>query len=1494
MKRILLAFVLVIAASPAAHAARDAACWYRGLEQIDQTMNPPQGGDHAFFTAADVSPSLLWVLDNSGSMQTLPCNADCGNFQGCGTLTSYNRSFFRQEGYAGYTNDASAYDAFDPDFCSTPGNERAFSGKDGCYKPSLVYRHHNSGSCGSWPSSHQAWVRDGNNDAAATIEGWCAREYPVSTPTSPRNTRTNSTYCTSDSQCHAGWQCLTSSGSSSGSNRRCRIPNDCRPGSYSCPSGYECTASGDCDENADERAACIHQLRTYGYHPGSNASNPVFTGDLLNFYPPKFVVARKTVKDVVASVQKTRQGLMVFNTSGVGGNGDGGRLLTELGPTCDKFVSSSGQAVYPSQEDFDANVSAIKQQIDQMKFVDGTPLGETLTSACQYFSGNKKRFEDVVRVRGSAGVGGSFSVVPDRSGNQDPFCVSCQKSFVAVITDGSPSSDDNVPCKLRNYDRDCKEGLAGTPSCSSVNTRTCPTSERRTYPQSGGYDYFDDVAAFCANEDLRPDMTGGQNVITHTVGFGIRAPILEDAARMGGGVQLYADNAGQLRNALAAVVQNISKRATSFSVSAVTTVQSRGSTYAFIPRFRPNVTDLWEGHLYRYKLVSEFAAGCTVNDTVGEMTADKLSRNPNGDGDCDDVYLADKFNRFVGEDPDGNYMLADTTEPYDDDEEGWPLKVPPEPAEPVWDATESLLSRNLTSASDARKIFTVVDLDGDGVLEPNEQIDFKTTTVDQLLPSLALGGRNGAFCTEFASRLDRSSFSSERDCAIELIKYVTGIDLFDEDEDGRKDDPRPTILGDIFHSSPTLVTAPVMPVLCDLGVSTQCIHSLYSERLTPQGISAYNQWVLDNRERTQFVLVGANDGMLHAFHAGDWEDGDDPDTSMPEQRRLTLGTGRELWAFIPPDMLPKLKRLAVRTGRHDLFVDGTPMVRDVWVDSAKNPRKKDPEEFRTVAVVGERQGGRSWFALDVTSPTDPKFRWIYPPIGSARALAAGESWNDFAPAAPPIGPVAVADAQGPLTIGEQKAKEVWTVWLNGGYDAALARGRSLAALDVWTGQELWRFSREDASGSSDRRRDLAPVAATMSLLDLGNDVMTHELNKDGLFDTAVVGDLMGQVWTVRFHEPGKDTNGDGVFDNWHAARAFVQFKGDSLAKRHPFFQMAEAVISPEDGQVRVYLGSGDRANIRDMAGGQCSVVNPLACIRKGCEVRYEPVKNHFGKHSYDMSLRQMPNATSFTTNTFTASTYSPDNACSDEIDQHVSMRLSCVSGALNVHWQWRLQCDWDDGDGSLCGVDQPRPEPILSTMYVSTPTTHARFYGFTLFDSRRKPFNTADEAALYDARALTDGDLVDAEQASGGSNGWYVDFAHADERVSSAAVVMSGCVVWSTLKPDPTPLACGTRVADEGRQYRAHYATGSRACGLLDDSQRYVLKRSIVPPPAATPVVAFNPKTGDVRYQVLNVQAGQAPNQMQVGASTLSGPVFWLETPREVHDCRHGTGPCEE
>jgi len=164
--------------------------------------------------------------------------------------------------------------------------------------------------------------------------------------------------------------------------------------------------------------------------------------------------------------------------------------------------------------------------------------------------------------------------------------------------------------------------------------------------------------------------------------------------------------------------------------------------------------------------------------------------------------------------------------------------------------------------------------------------------------------------------------------------------------------PHP-VLGDIFHSDPVIVPPPAS--------------------LTPD--YKYEIYFRNNVARHTMVYVGANDGMLHAFVAED-ADGVGADE-----------TGRELWGFIPNQLLAKIANVR---SRHDFFVDNTPVVRDVYLpnvtltDRLGNVIKDNSNQpikgaYRTLLFGSLRGGGSGYFALDVTEPNDPKYMWEYRP-----------------------------------------------------------------------------------------------------------------------------------------------------------------------------------------------------------------------------------------------------------------------------------------------------------------------------------------------------------------------------------------------------------------------------------------------------------------------------------------------------------------------------------
>ncbi len=108
--------------------------------------------------------------------------------------------------------------------------------------------------------------------------------------------------------------------------------------------------------------------------------------------------------------------------------------------------------------------------------------------------------------------------------------------------------------------------------------------------------------------------------------------------------------------------------------------------------------------------------------------------------------------------------------------------------------------------------------------------------------------------------------------------------------------------------------------------------------------------------RRASVYVAANDGMLHAFDAA---------------------SGDERWAFIPSGVLPQLPRSAdFAFGiRFRYLLDGTPVAGDICPSAPASTC--DAASWRTILVGGLGAAGREYYALDITDPERPVFLWRF-------------------------------------------------------------------------------------------------------------------------------------------------------------------------------------------------------------------------------------------------------------------------------------------------------------------------------------------------------------------------------------------------------------------------------------------------------------------------------------------------------------------------------------
>jgi type IV pilus assembly protein PilY1 len=183
------------------------------------------------------------------------------------------------------------------------------------------------------------------------------------------------------------------------------------------------------------------------------------------------------------------------------------------------------------------------------------------------------------------------------------------------------------------------------------------------------------------------------------------------------------------------------------------------------------------------------------------------------------------------------------------------------------------------------------------------------------------------------------------------------------------------ILGDVVSAQPVYIKAPPFD---------------YTD-------NGYTSFKSTQAGRIGTLYVAANDGMLHAFETD--PDGrpyfqvngittittTDDTFSTAAPTNGTNDGGGERWAYIPQRVLPGLYALAASNYAHRWYVDGTPVVEDYCDTTATGLGSTTVAAYacpgatswKTVLVGGLNGGGRSYYAIDVTDPLNPKGMWEF-------------------------------------------------------------------------------------------------------------------------------------------------------------------------------------------------------------------------------------------------------------------------------------------------------------------------------------------------------------------------------------------------------------------------------------------------------------------------------------------------------------------------------------
>ena len=249
-------------------------------------------------------------------------------------------------------------------------------------------------------------------------------------------------------------------------------------------------------------------------------------------------------------------------------------------------------------------------------------------------------------------------------------------------------------------------------------------------------------------------------------------------------------------------------------------------------------------------------------------------------------------------------------------------------------------------------------------------------------------------------------------------------------------------MGDPLHSAPAVVTY--------AGTATSPIDVVYS---------------------------ATNDGFLHAVDAA---------------------TGKEKWAFVPQELLSRLKQLYLdpATTTRTYGLDGD--IRILKLDYNGDGDVDTADGDLVWLFIGMRRGGRYYYALDVTNRDNPKMMWK---IGPGEMADIGETWS-----APTFARVKVNGAG-------QNAQNIVLVF-GGGYDGsqenyvqvADAQGNNIWMVDAKTGSVLW------SAGESSTALEPHNLAYAPMTNSIPGRVSVIDINGDGYADRMYAADTGGRVF----------------------------------------------------------------------------------------------------------------------------------------------------------------------------------------------------------------------------------------------------------------------------------------------------------------------------------------------------------------------------------------------
>jgi len=530
-----------------------------------------------------------------------------------------------------------------------------------------------------------------------------------------------------------------------------------------------------------------------------------------------------------------------------------------------------------------------------------------------------------------------------------------------------------------------------------------------------------------------------------------------------------------------------------------------------------------------------------------------------------------------------------------------------------------LFARNLNSQSGRTRTFYTVQANASagGVVHSDYSVrpNFGGTDLDGV--GTVSGTVNGASATNFVANTSPASMGLDNNscndmvngvatsltaaqCRDKYLKWLVGAPNSPYADrcvqpDGTKTEDTCNLLGDIYHATPRIVNNP--------------------RELTRD--DTYQAFVGNYATRPMMLYTSSNDGILHAFKvASNFKD---------DTEKVDVMKNNELWAFIPPQVLPHISSEYPST--HQMLLDGVSVVKDVVARKTTGTYPyvfertvadavagaSSSTTWRTILVQGFGGTYPGYFALDVTNP-DPTMT-LNAETGGPRFLWQLTSDTNGNPlfgsgGATPVITTLLLEDDG------QEAREVPVAILPGGSGGAGSAGtvpatpgcarattdfakfgaypprprvpcytqnlgaRSLTIVRLDTGKIIRTFRRSKLEMPTGIR-----PRVTESPLDspITGEPVAFPTDVGSVADRIFVGDQDGALWKVDVSNKAPDQWTMSLF--WDAFPA-VQIHGNSKAEWNSGQPIATAPVLSVDstGSLTLAVSTGDQSSIGSATG----------------------------------------------------------------------------------------------------------------------------------------------------------------------------------------------------------------------------------------------------------------------------------------------------------------------